>query len=226
MWYSFHIYLTNRDEFYKHMQSFMDKWHETEIFFIQYMDFTGFHFRVRMFLPDKKVKDEALSTLKCHFRNVRILEKIYDPEYNTYGSNLPAYENYSCQLSAFLIRNNVKKEEVAYSMVSAILRRFDHLNEEFVRFYITYWKKALRRQRFIENDFEHRKIDEENEELANALVQLVEKNIQIGCMEKQERKDMCFQYLHMSLNKLGCLINEEITILLQLSSTWRAYQWN
>jgi hypothetical protein len=222
MWYSFHIYITDRTIFYENMQLLIEKWDLPKLFFIQYLDFTGFHYRVRISLNDKYVKKEVFNDLKNLFYGYLVSEKIYDPEYNTYGQYLEDYESYSTALSLFLIHHKIKKDELVYSLANAILSRFDYKgDDEFIKYYLSYWKRSLQYFDQSKNEFKNKRIGCEHTELASQLERLVEKHVKFEAVDETTRRKMCFQYLHMSLNKMGCLINEELTILLQLRDSWR-----
>ena len=211
MWYSFHIYGISPEEFLETMnRNRLDR----KYFFINYIDYNGFHIRLRLFLQHAQEKREYQAALRERFPHCKVVEKIYDPEYNVYGDSLNVYEEYSAALSAYLVEHGRVDRMTMLLTVRKLLHVFDRADVRYLRFHVAWWEKGTgghlisRIQASPQTGTGEHTLDRKLERLIDEFVVPG-----IPAMPEASKDRLCFQFIHMTLNKMNCTIAEEAAIL-------------
>lgn len=211
MWYSFHIYGISPEQFLNTLnRNRLDR----KYFFINYIDYNGFHVRLRLFLSHAEEKREYLKHLKELFEGCKVVEKIYDPEYNVYGDSLELYEAYSVALSAYLVERGRVDRLTMLLTVRELLHAFDRMDVRYLKFHVAWWEKGTgghlisRIQASPNKGAAQRKLEDGLERLIDEFVVPG-----IPAMPDEAKDRLCFQFIHMTLNKMNCTIAEEAAII-------------
>lgn len=211
MWYSFHIYGISPEAFLDTLnRNRLDR----KYFFINYIDYNGFHVRLRLFLSHAEEKRQYLAELKERFAGCKVVEKIYDPEYNVYGDSLTLYEEYSVALSAYLVERGRVDRMTMLLTVRKLLRAFDRMDARYLRFHVAWWEKGTG-GRIISRIQASPRTDAGKQTLDTGLERLIDEFVLPGIpdMPDAAKDRLCFQFIHMTLNKMNCTIAEEAAIL-------------
>ncbi|MGE7917633.1 lantibiotic dehydratase C-terminal domain-containing protein [Viridibacillus sp. NPDC093762] len=207
MWHSYHIYLHDRTFFLQQLHRLQGCYQNSELFFIQYLDQIGYHFRLRV---RSEEPEEVEHMIKDYFGNYRILKKIYDPEYSLFMEALPTYEEYSVKLTEFLVKyRGILPHHYIEDIIKQLLQHFNCNHSRFIQSYMTYWKGYARFQN-----------NHQQESLRQQLSTTVDSppfsniiSILNSLGEHHLSEDFCFKFLHMTLNKFGFSIPDELVIL-------------
>lgn len=211
MWYSFHIYGISPEQFLDTLnRNRLDR----KSFFINYIDYNGFHVRLRLFLSDAEEKREYLNLLRELFAGCKVVEKIYDPEYNVYGDSLELYEEYSVALSAYLVEHGRVDRMTMLLTVRKLLHAFDRMDVRYLKFHVAWWENGTG-GRLISRIQASPQTDIRDHTLDAKLERLIEKFVVPGipAMPDTAKDRLCFQFIHMTLNKMNCTIAEEAAII-------------
>ena len=215
MWSSYHIYTEDRNYFLDKVSDILKEYPDVKFFFIQYIDPIGFHFRFRI---QSRFQSKIEKMIYKLFEEQRVLKKIYDPEYNLFGSSLGIYEEFSIELSRFIIENkNIDSSTFVLPLSKNILQIFNCLNSEFIDTYINYWAKTVKRfnREDLNTQINFSKNDEKNQ---SHDLSIVLKPLSI-LEEKYVNESICIKFLHMALNKLGYTLMDEMLIVKKIKQS-------
>lgn len=211
MWYSYHIYTQDRALFLDNLNYLQNRFQYSEFFFIQYLDPIGFHFRLRVRCSEIECVEREIKSL---FRNSRVLKKIYDPEYNVFMEALSIYEEFSVKLTKFLVENReIAPHHYINDVIKQLLCYFRCNHSQFIYNYSTYWDGYVRFQTKEKKRILFEQLRETLEIPAFTNVMLSLNSLE----EHHLNKELCFKFLHMTLNKCGFSIPDEVDILLEYS---------
>lgn len=216
MWYSFAIYVKDFVFFYKTVYSFSCMHPHLLLFFVQYYDSLGFHFRLRLYCESNKQKQEYKRELENLFNGSTLIERIYDPEKNKYGEKLDVYEMYSVGLSMLILKYHpyVRDARLIQDVVELLTKSFGCNSRDFFEYYKAYWSK--KKQTFREVGFVSQKTACETIDIIeHEYIIILRHTIQKAYNPNDSflNRNVCFNYLHMTLNKIGLLIADELTLL-------------
>lgn len=216
MWYSFHIYLIDPKDFFRIISN--EKYSKIKKFFIYYIDFEGVHIRLRLYIETKFLKYEIANELLNDFRDFIVLEKLYDPEYNIFGSKLAKYERYSETLSKKIIDEKIYSpnlESIQLPVRNLIFEIMGNQSFKFITEYINYWNLVYA--------FETSNVDEQTSENTNGALELLysfwikDKDfIFENYKQKIINESLLFKIIHMTLNKIGYSITDELVLMKSL----------
>jgi len=210
MWQSYHIYINDYALFLEELSQFKQRLKDSELFFVKYLDPIGVHFRLRIRSGSQSVS-ELDTIIYDHFNEYRVLKKIYDPEYNIFQDKLAVYEQYSSELTEFLVSRSHSEvfSHYAVKLVEKLLEQFSCNEIGFLKSYINYWSGYARF--YNEKDALSLKKELSKAALPKELRNIIERLNQFK--NDSRRKELAFKYLHMTLNKLNFTIVDELVIV-------------
>ncbi len=207
MWRSYHIYTSNRKMFLQILDNLQNEYYNSKFFFVQYVDPIGFHFRLRV----QSVEQQNIELkINEYFGNIRILKKVYDPEYTLFMDSLPIYEEYSVELTKFLVSyRDIPPHSYIEDIIKMLLEHFRCNNINFIQFYMSYWQGYARFQNKTQQENLRQQLSRslESPPFTNVI------SILYPLEEQHLNKEICFKFLHMTLNKFGFSIMDELVIL-------------
>ncbi|MGU7946667.1 hypothetical protein ACS60E_03150 [Streptococcus suis] len=216
MWYSFHIYFIKPQEFFRILSD--KRYSEIKKFFIYYIDFEGVHIRLRLYFETKFLKYEVTKQLLNDFSDFIVLEKFYDPEYNIFGSKLAKYELYSEILSNKIIGDKLYLPNFDSVLLPVRNLIFEIMGDEYSNFiseYVSYWNLGY--------SFESLNVKKQASDSTFDTLEILytfwikEKDfIFENYKQKKINESLLFKIIHMTLNKIGYSIIDELALMKSL----------
>lgn len=220
MWKSYHIYnvdyLNFIDEVSILKKNYFD--YQSSFFFTVYADFKGIHYRLRIkeeFIEEIELLEENMNKF---FGKLNIEKRIYDPEIIKYGNNLEAYETFSSLISEYLISIPGKTNDKLFSgqevlqFMKIILEHFDVYDDIQIYKSIKFWEetKKFYRSTITKEVYGNLQFNKNN------ILQISDVINIIDTKSIEERREMCFNFIHLTINRFNFNIKDECLLYYKL----------